>query len=167
MVMLQSTQPHETFDLVLKIVTALSTLLIGVAAWFLAYKQFTVSKTKLKLDAWNYNYERKLALFNKVKEFCGDVATGKDTDSGMFYHDTVECYLLFDETVAAYIGEVYRRALQVERTRMELGGPNLTEDDRQTLKKRLVSDKTWFYDQAENVIKVFSKELPASVKLMK
>jgi hypothetical protein len=50
---------------------------------------------------------------------------------------------------------------------MELGRPNLTEDERQALNKSLVSDKTWFYDQAENVIKVFSKELPASAKIMK
>lgn len=141
--------------------------MIGIAAFVIACLQFKVSKTKLKLDAWNYNYERKFNLFNKVKEFCGDVAVGKKPDSGTFYHDTVECYLLFDESVAAYIREVYQRATRLERTQMELGRPNLTEGERQRFNDSLVSDKKWFYDQAENVIKVFSKELPASAKVEK
>ena len=150
-----------TFDLLLKIISTVSTFAIGVAAFVLAYQQFRISRSKLKFDL----YERRLALFNVVREFCGRVAMSKEVDSGTFYHESIERYFLFDEDVCAYIGEVYQRALQLEHTNLEFGRPNLPEDERQTLIKRLVGEKQWFYDQAENVIKVFSKDL--SIKTLR
>ncbi|MFL6209120.1 MAG: hypothetical protein ACJ74W_09730 [Pyrinomonadaceae bacterium] len=162
-----------TLDLWLKIISTFFTAAIGVAAWILAYQQFRLNRTlssqqlrfaseqlrlseaKLKFDL----YERRLKLFEIVKEFNGRfVMTGK-ADTGGFYHDTIERHFLFDDDVSSYIGEVYQRALEANRTKLKLDSPNLTEDDRQKLNAQHVVQMQWFYDQAENAPKVFSKDL--------
>jgi hypothetical protein len=155
-----------TLDLWLKIISTFFTAVIGVAAWILAYQQLRLNKTlsseqlrlseaKLKFDL----YERRLKLFRTVKEFAGRLTMTGEVDTGAFYHDTIERHFLFEKDVSDYIGEVYKKALQVERTKMELGRPNLTENERQELNNRHVEERTWFYNQEQNVIKVFSKDL--------
>lgn len=153
-----------TLDLWLRIISTLSTFAIGVAVVVLAYQQFKISRSKLKFDL----YERRLKLFNVVREFCGRVAMeGKINarDSSDLYHDTIERHFLFDQEIISYIGNVYERSKQLQRTRLELERPRLTEDEKQALDRQLVAQMTWFYDQAENISRVFSPEL--SIKSLK
>jgi len=66
-----------------------STVVIGLAASFLAFQQFRISGSKLKFDL----YERRLKVFNIVREFCGKVAIEgriEAKDSSCLYHDTIE-----------------------------------------------------------------------------
>ena len=162
-----------TLDIWLKIISTFFTAVIGVAAWLIAYQQLRLNKTlssqqirlaseqlrlseaKLKFDL----YERRLKLFEIVKEFNGGFAMSGKADTGKFYHDTIERHFLFDDDVSAYIGEVYQRALKAKRTILKLDSPNLTEADRETLNAQHVAQMQWFYDQAENAPKVFSKDL--------
>ncbi len=162
-----------TLDLWLKIISTFFTAAIGVAAWILAYQQLKLNKTlssqqlrlaseqlrlseaKLKFDL----YERRLKLFEIVKEFNGGFVMSGKADTGKFYHDTIERHFLFDDDVSSYIGEVYQRARQANRTKLNLDSPNLTEDERQELNAQYAEQMRWFYDQAENVPKVFSKDL--------
>src|SRR5437764_11604789 len=99
-----------TLDYWLRIVTTASTLTIGIAASILAYQQFKLSRARLKFDL----YEKRLALFNRVRDFASAVAlAGRDekdiTDPGKFYRDTVEHRFLFEPDVWAYFAEVYER----------------------------------------------------------
>ena len=159
-----------TLDLWLKIISTFFTAAIGVAAWILAYQQLRLNQTlsaqqlrlaseqlrlseaKLKFDL----YERRLKLFEIVKEFNGGFVMSGKADTGKFYHDTIERHFLFDDDVSSYIGEVYQKALQANRTKLELDSPNLTEDERQELNAQHGEQMQWFFDQAENAPKVLS-----------
>lgn len=150
-----------TLELLLKVISTLSTLAIGLAAWLLAYQQLKLSKSKLKFDL----YEKRLALFKIVRDFASTLVLRGDADSGQLYRETIERYFLFDEDVCTYIGEMYERAKQVEQTKQELSRPSLTPEERQSLNKKLVGDKTWFFDQSDKMIEVFSKDL--SIKTLR
>lgn len=151
------------------IISTLITAAIGVAAWIIAFQQLRLNRTlsaeqlrlteaKLKFDL----YERRLVLFRTVKEFAGKLTmtgnAGHDV-TGPFYHDTIERHFLFDKDVADYIGEMYEKAKQVNGTKLELERPRLEENERQTLNRQLVDQMKWFYEQEQNVIRVFSKDL--------
>jgi len=150
-----------TVDLLLKIISTLSTLAIGIAAWRLAYQQFRISKSKLRFDL----YDRRLALFSVVRDFASDVVVKGELDSGQLYRDTIERYFLFDQDVCAYIDEMYKKAKEVERTKLELVRPNLTLEEKQQLVTELVAGKNWFFDQSDAMIRVFSKDL--SIKTLR
>lgn len=150
-----------TLELWLKLISTLSTLAIGVAAWFLAYQQLKLSKSKLKFDL----YEKRLALFKVVRDFASVLALQGKADSGQLYRETIERYFLFDEDVCAYIDEMYEKAKQVAQTKEELTRPDLTPEEKQLLDKKLVGDLVWFFDQSDKMIQVFSKDL--SIKTLR
>jgi hypothetical protein len=70
-----------------------------------------------------------------------------------------------DQEISSYIGSVYDRAKQPQRTKLELERPRLSEEEKRALDGQLVAQMTWFYDQAENIVKVFYPEL--SIKSLK
>jgi|SRR6185369_3730940 len=147
-----------SLDLILRIVSTLSTLGIGVAASLLAYQQFKISRSKLKFDL----YERRLKLFTVVKEFCGRTAVEGEIStqqSSALYHDTIERHFLFDKEISDYIGDVYVRAKRVQGLKLQLESPNLSDDEREQLNEQHTNELTWFYNQAENMPKVFFSEL--------
>lgn len=150
-----------TLDLWLRIISTFSTLLIGVAASFLACQQFRLSKSRLKFDL----YEKRLALFMTVRDFASIYALRGEGDPGKFYRDTIERFFLFDEDVTAYIYGMYEKANEVERTKLELERPNLPEGEEQALKKKRVDGLVWFYNQSDSMIKVFSKDM--SIKTLR
>lgn len=148
-------------EISLKLISTASTLGIGVAAWFLAYQQLKLSKSKLKFDL----YAKRLDLFNVVRDFASTLALQGEADTGKFYRETIERYFLFEANVCSYIDEMYEKAKQVQNTKQELLRPNLTEEEKQKLDKQLVKDKTCFFNQSDIMIKVFSEDL--SIKTLR
>jgi hypothetical protein len=132
-----------------------------VAAFFLACQQFRISRSKLKFDL----YEKRLRLFNVVRDFASTVALRGELDSDQLYRDTIERYFLFDKDVCDYIDQMHERAKELERTDLDLERPNLNEEARQALKAKKVKTKTWFFDQSDNMLKVLSKDL--SIKTLR
>lgn len=151
------------------LISTFITAAIGVAAWIIAFQQLKLNKTlsadqlrlseaKLRFDL----YERRLALFRTVKEFAGNLIMSGNAGhevTGPFYHDTIERHFLFDKDVSDYIGEMYEKAKQVNKTNMALERDNLGEDERQRLIEQSVNEMNWFFEQEQNVIKMFSRDL--------
>jgi hypothetical protein len=141
------------------------TAMIGAGAWFLAYQQFKLNKTlaseqlrlgeaKLKFDL----YQKRLALFMILRDFASQIAiTNEEIDAGKFYRDTIERYFLFDAGEYAYFDEVYQKANEVKRLKQERSRPRLTEDEEQALTSRLVELTTWFFNQSDEMIEIFSR----------
>ena len=65
------------FKIVITTFAAISTFGIGLAAAFIAYQQSKVSKTKLRFDL----FDRRYALFFKLRIFASDVAVAAKTHS--------------------------------------------------------------------------------------
>ena len=145
----------------LRVISTLSTFAVGVAVSFLAYQQFRLSRSKLKFDL----YEKRLRLFNAVRDFASTVALRGQVDSGQFYRETIERHFLFEKDVCDYVHQMYEKAKQVERTKAELQRPNLDEDEREALNATLVETKTWFFNQSDTMLRVFSKDL--SIKTLR
>ena len=150
-----------TLDEWTKIVSTISTFAIGVAASVLAYQQFRLSRSKLRFDL----YGKRLGIFKIVRDFASILVLRGEVDSGQLYRDSVERYFLFEKDVCSYIDQMYERAQEVEHTKRELLRPNLTDGERQALNAQLVERKSWFFDQSDNMIKIFSKDL--SIKTLR
>lgn len=150
-----------TLDLILKIVSTASTALIGIAASLLAYQQFRLSKAKLRFDL----YEKRLAVFRIVRDFASDIAIRGKADAGELYRNTIERRFLFEEDIYSYIEGMYERAKKLERLKDEFALPNLPEEKRERLREAIVKDQTWFFDQSDEMIKLFSKDL--SIKTLR
>ena len=64
-------------DLLLKIVSTLATLAIGIAASMLAYRQYSINRAKLRFDL----YEKRIALLSTLGQFISEVVVGDFTMS--------------------------------------------------------------------------------------
>jgi hypothetical protein len=150
-----------------------TTLIIGGAAFFVAYRQYTISKAKLKFDL----YEKRVALYQIARDFTDSLAVGGLAignwnqcvaimeKAGTFRHDTRQCHFLFEEDVIAYFTLVHQNAMNLSYAYRDLDVPNLTEEDRDSLNRRVVALKTWFVNQSDEMIQVFRKDL--SIKTLR
>lgn len=157
-----------TFDLVLRILATTSTLIIGVAASTLAFQQFRISKAKLKFDL----YEKRLALFRRIREYVNEVVVTTDLDphSRMnmltsFRTDTLECRFLFDADVVAYVRKIYDNVRELDRIETILRAPHDVKRDNRELNLKLNELKVWFAQQKEEIFKVFKDDL--SIKTLR
>lgn len=160
-----------TLDFWLRVIAALSTFIIGVAASVLAYQQFRLSRAKLKFDL----YERRLALFNRVRDFASAVAlfdissdlekVDPAADPGKFYRETIEHRFLFPSDVWPYFAECYDRANRIRRCNLHLTSPNLADEDEQTTRNQKSEDMNWFFNQEKEMFTVFSRDL--SIKTLR
>ena len=157
-----------TFDLILRIVSTLSTLAIGIAASVLAYQQFQISKAKLRYEL----YEKRYDLFLRLRIFVSDLAIGDNRDplvlqlkAGAFKRDTIECRFLFDEDVVAYFDEVYKQAGDLVKAELEFQRPNLPEEEAERLRKVLTDLHVWCFDQSDAMFNLFQKDL--SIKTLR
>jgi hypothetical protein len=145
-----------SFEDWLKVITTIFTIVIGFAASAIAYQQYRISKSKLRFDL----YEKRLRIFTTVREFASTVAMRREFDVGQFYRDTLERYFFFDEDVCDYIEEMFEKAKLIERTTIEFAALNINNDERrQTLNQTLTQTKTWFFNQADIMVEIFSKYL--------
>ena len=154
-------------DLILRVITTISTLTIGVAASVLAYQQFKISKAKLRFEL----YEKRYALFLRLRMFVSDLAIGSNdttevlSKSGAFKRDTIECRFLFDADVVAYFDQVYEKARALSKAKLNFDRPLLREDEADSIRDRLNNLHVWFFDQSDEMFSVFQKDL--SIKTLR
>ena len=60
---------------------------------------------------------------------------------------------------------MYENAKRLERIRLDLTQPNLNDEARKELTGQLVETKTWFFNQSDNMLKIFSRDL--SIKTLR
>lgn len=158
----------EKLDLVLKLVQTTSTLAIGVAAWFLAYRQYKISRTKLKFDL----YEKRLALYKSLTDFLYRAGWGQAGPENLhkrippnlfeFRHDTVEYKFLFDDPeIHDCFEQVYDTAGTLRRLLLMLPEGPITDE---TLKE-IIEHRAQLMLWGSKVDKLFKEEL--SIKLLR
>ncbi len=147
----------------------MATLAIGIAASFLAYRQYKISRAKLKFDL----YEKRLELFTTLRDFMSEVAVGDFNSSfesaqkvTKFYHQTLEHWFLFeDPAINTYFDKVLGKARELRMTLQKLDDQNLTDKDRKELQERDAELVMWFFTQTEEVVNVFKNDL--SIKTLR
>lgn len=156
-------------DLLLKAISATATVAIGVAASVLAYQQYKLSKTKLRLDL----YDKRYALFLTIRMYVSDLAIGDNNEplvsqanAGKFKRDTIECRFLFDSAaIANYFDEVYEKAIELAKTRLAFERPNLDPHEEDAMRERMTALRVWFFNQSDEMFRLFGKDL--SVRSLK
>ena len=142
-------------DLILKIISTVSTLTIGVAASILAYQQFRLSRAKLRFDL----FEKRYAIFMIVRVFASTMAMKGEADAGELMRSTTERFFLFEKDVCDYIETMYKKAWNIRKKKDELTRPNITPEQTEECQNQLYEDTTWFYNQSDEMIPIFSKYL--------
>lgn len=158
-----------TLDLVLRIVAAASTLIIGLAASALAFQQFRIAKAKLKFEL----YEKRLALFKKVRDYVEDIALRREDiacwmeNLKKFHAEVLECRFLFDADVVVYCDLIHQSSAKLYMLEIQLDDQRqrgVVDPDKRSRADEL---RVWFVQQiqSKDMIDVFRKDL--SIKTLR
>jgi hypothetical protein len=89
--------------------------------------------------------------------FVSDLAIGDNNEplvsqsnAGAFKRDTIECRFLFDDDVVAYFDEVYQKAIDLAKARLDFERPNLPEDEAEVLRECISALRVWFFNQSDD-----------------
>jgi len=143
-------------DILLKIIATLSSAALGIAAIIIAVQQLKLAKYRMKHDL----FEKRFKAFMKLREFVSEVALSDDFDPGAFYRGTIERRFLFDRTgVSEYFDSVYEKSNRLKDDIRTSRRENLPEAQRDEVIERINTSKMWFFDQSDEMFKVFSPDL--------
>ncbi len=149
-----------SLDLILRIVSTLATVAIGVAAAFLAYRQYKISHTKLKFDL----YERRLALLTTLMDLAdqmGHVEQSSDASkilgriNQLFEHQ----FLLDDPVITAHVSDMSHYALKMTTAMTILERKMVPPDKVKDEELTVMESRGWFLVLRDNIPDLFKKHL--------
>jgi hypothetical protein len=98
-------------------------------AAYIAYQQWLINRTKLRLDL----YDRRVTVLRAVKEFLSAIAVAgavKGEALSNYVRAVAEADFLFDKRLRTYLDEIYKKSVRMLTLKMELGdmpfGPDRT-----------------------------------------
>jgi hypothetical protein len=108
--------------------SALLTPIIGITTAYVAYQQYRINKTRLKLE----QYERRLTVYKSVDTFYGEVGAAgnvKYSDVSKLRVETAEAEFLFPSPIRKHLDGLYKKAIRVAVLQDQMyprtGGPGI------------------------------------------
>ena len=146
------------FEMMKGVPAGLVTLVIGLFAGLITWRQYEVAKAKLKLDL----FEKRYAIFRKILVILTDVGTEENHERATppFINYMPEAAFLFGKEIPEYLDELsgkwnQRHALQDDKVEMVDSDGRKNENSQKSKELDL-----WFYSQATwGVKEKFSKYL--------
>ena len=91
----------------LEITKTAGTIVVGIAASFIAYQQHKTNKDKLRLDL----FEKRFALYNSLYESWIAIINGRENSIGISDNNKIyrESLFLFGKEITSYIREFFRK----------------------------------------------------------
>lgn len=135
-----------SFELVKGLPAAFVTLIIGLIAGGIAFRQYAVAKAKLKLDL----FEKRYAIFHQTWAILSEAAT-KDTREKNYGFATPfnnflpEAAFLFGKPIERYLDEASRKWIELRALEAERDGAGI-ERAANIAKESVL--KGWFFEQA-------------------
>ena len=134
------------FELVKGLPTFFVTLIIGIIAAGIAYRQYAVAKAKLKLDL----FERRYAIFHQTWEILSEVAKNgaREKNYGFgtpFNNFLPEAAFLFGKPIERYLKEAASRWAGLRAVEAETDGAGI---DRAANIAKASELQNWFFEQA-------------------
>jgi hypothetical protein len=140
------------------------TLILGVAVAIIAWQQWRVADTKLRLDL----FDRRYKIYDAAKTFLAVIirnATFTDSQLFEFNAGTLDAEFLFKADVVEYLNQIRKRALHM-RTAQQLFEPLPVGDERSRHVQAAHDDLSWLSDQITAMTKAFTPYLGfANVRL--
>jgi hypothetical protein len=114
--------------IVVDVLSALLTPMIGIATVYIAYQQWRTNKTRLDLE----RYDRRLAIYKAVDAFYGEIGTLGTAKYPMVFElrrATAEATFLFPREIDEHLAALYEKGMRVaalrEQTYPSSGEPGL------------------------------------------
>ncbi len=140
------------------------TLFLSFAVVIIAWQQWRVADTKLRLDL----FDRRYKIYDATKKFLAVIireATFTDSQLFEFNAGTSDAEFLFEADLVAYLGQIRKRALHM-RTAQQLFEPLPVGDERSRHVQAAHDDLSWLSDQITAMTKTFTPYLGfANVRL--
>jgi len=140
------------------------TLFLSFAVVIIAWQQWRVADTKLRLDL----FDRRYKIYDATKKFLAVIireATFTDSQLFEFNAGTSVAEFLFEADLVAYLGQIRKRALHM-RTAQQLFEPLPVGDERSRHVQAAHDDLSWLSDQITAMTKTFTPYLGfANVRL--
>lgn len=131
-----------------QILSALLTPLIAIITTYIAFQQYQTSRSRFRYEL----YDRRLVIYDAVIRFIYDNIGGTEPLSVQrlyqFKAETAQCFFLLGGDVYKLADEVYRKAVDLRRRRLN------SEDPTELF--------NWFADQLDSVPKDFARHLSLS-----
>jgi hypothetical protein len=150
----------STLDLILRIISTLATLTIGVAASLLAYRQYKISHTKLKFDL----YDRRLTLLTTIRELATEITrvqTSSEAEklvvrvSSLLEHE----FLLDDPVITSGVNKMNNSARQIATALAYIEKAATSPDSRTDLEGEVLELKGEIGMLRYKMIDLFQKHL--------
>jgi len=109
-------------DIVVKLTPAFITLVVGLIASFVGYRQYKTTKDKLRLDL----FSKRLEAFEKLQEFFSSLMkTGQVQEQtlGTLAQARYKSLFLFGSEMEEYFNELWKNAAEMHRLCPDLHGP--------------------------------------------
>src|ERR1051325_9796179 len=90
----------------------IATLIVGLGVVFIAWQQWKLSHTKLRLDL----FDRRYKVYDATRKFLGGImseATFSDSQLLAFYAGTSDAEFLFGSDIVDYIEQIRKRSLHM------------------------------------------------------
>lgn len=149
---------------VVRIGTACLTPIIAIVATYIAWQQWQTNRTKLLLD----RYDRRLRVYEEVTRILSLIARDAkaNTEDLLKFRAAVsEADFLFGSEIPSYIGEIYKRGLNLWRLSQEyrdLTQPQPPGYNHQSVVEGMDAELRWLVDQFEPAKHKFKKYLDIS-----
>ena len=147
------TEPHWTVYL-----AALLTPTVAVLGSFIAYRQWRLAQTKLKLDL----FDRRFSVFEAARGLIASIMTSgkaKDEEVLKFLFATREAKWLLNASVAEYLDkQLYYKAIDLQTLDAELEGVPVGEERSKNVYAQ-ADIKKWFAAQHQVLDEKFSPYL--------
>ncbi|MFZ4675715.1 MAG: hypothetical protein ACOYM4_08490 [Nodosilinea sp.] len=110
-------------DILLRLIPALITLIVGVFGSYIAFNQYRTNRDKLRLDL----FEKRLEAYEKLQEYFSYLIREprvKDEAMEILYEARYRSLFLFDEEIACHIDQVLEKAKEMREIHSKLFGQN-------------------------------------------
>jgi hypothetical protein len=132
-----------------EVLTALAAPVAMLVALLTLWGQWVLLKHQQKREM----FEKRFAIYSKVREFIGEIARTLRVDSiqecARFLYDTKGSEFLFEPPVEAFIQEVYRNATALHGVNVVLAGPQVHQREEQVRRQQELEQ--WLSEDAHKL----------------
>ena len=135
----------------------IATLIVGVGIFFVAWQQWQIARSKLRLDL----FDRRYKVYDATRKFLSEIirsANFKDSHLCEFYAGTSDAEFLFGSDVVDYLAQIRKRAIDM-RMHHEMCDPMPVGDERSRHVQANHDQLVWLGEQLTGMTKIFTPYL--------
>lgn len=155
----------STADLVIKLIPAFITLVVGVVASYISHLQYKINKEKMRLDL----FQRRLDAYEKLQQFLSKIMRNNDiakADLPLLTEARYKARFIFGNEITEYLDEIWERSFEILSQQRKLDGDKSlpTGDERNKVCDENAESIEWMIAQMGVSWKYYRKYLTFVLK---